>query len=75
MTPIQALQAATGWAAECCGKEAELGSIERGKLADLVVVNGDPLSDVSVLRDPANIAIVIKDGAIAANRRSAQTAR
>src|SRR5437870_6974545 len=66
MTPMQTLQAATGWAAECCGKEAELGTVERGKLADLVVVKGDPLADISVLRDPANIALVIKDGGIAA---------
>jgi imidazolonepropionase-like amidohydrolase len=75
MTPMQTLQAATGWAAECCGKEAELGTVERGKLADLVVVKGDPLADISVLRDPANIALVIKDGAIAANRFSGLTRR
>ena len=68
MTPTQALQAATGWAAECCGKEAELGTVEKGKLADLVVVKGDPLADISMLRDPARIALVLKDGAIAANR-------
>jgi imidazolonepropionase-like amidohydrolase len=68
MTPMQALQAATGWAAECCGREADLGTVERGKLADLVVVAGDPLADISLLRDPARIALVIKDGAIAANR-------
>ena len=75
MTPMQTLQAATGWAAECCGKEAELGTIERGKRADLVVVKGDPLADISVLRDPANIALVIKDGEIAANRFSGPTLR
>ncbi|MBV9967454.1 MAG: amidohydrolase family protein, partial [Alphaproteobacteria bacterium] len=68
MTPMRALQAATGWAAECCGKEAELGTVEKGKLADLVAVSGDPLADISVLRDPARIALVIKDGAVAANR-------
>jgi imidazolonepropionase-like amidohydrolase len=75
MTPMQALQAASGWAAECCGKEAEVGTVERGKLADLVVVKGDPLADISVLRDPANIALVIKDGATAASRLSATTSR
>src|SRR5882672_10477287 len=68
MTPMQALQAATGWAAECCGREADLGTVEPGKLADLVVVAGDPLADIAVLRDPARIALVIKDGAIATNR-------
>jgi imidazolonepropionase-like amidohydrolase len=68
MSPMQALQAATGWAAECCGKEAELGTVEPGKLADLVVVSGDPLADIAVLCDPARIALVIKDGKVAANR-------
>src|SRR3954469_6440960 len=71
MTPMQALQAATGWAAECLGWEDRLGTMERGKLADFVVVKGDPLADISVLRAPANIALVIKDGKIAANRMPA----
>ena len=64
---MQALQAATGWAAECLGWE-DLGIVAPGKLADLVVVNGDPLADIAVLRDPAKIALVVKDGAVAANR-------
>lgn len=68
MTPMQALQAATGWAAECLGQENDLGTVTPGKLADLVVVNGDPLADIAVLCDPARVALVIKDGAIAANR-------
>lgn len=68
LTSMQAIQAGTSWAAECCGKEAGLGTLEKGKLADLVVVNGDPLADISVLRDATNIALVIKDGAVAANR-------
>ncbi len=70
MTPMQALQAATGWAAECLGQEADLGTVEAGKLADLVVVAGDPLADITVLRDTKRIALVIKDGAVAANRMS-----
>jgi imidazolonepropionase-like amidohydrolase len=68
MTPMQALQAATGWAAECIGREAELGTVEAGKLADLVVVAGDPLADITVLRDTTRIALVIKDGVVAASR-------
>ena len=50
LTPLQALQAATGWAAECIGRERELGTIEKGKLADVIAVAGDPLADVD---DPA----------------------
>jgi imidazolonepropionase-like amidohydrolase len=68
MTPLQAMRAATGWAAECIGREQDLGTIENGKLADLVVVAGDPLADVAVLQNPENIALVIKSGEIAVNR-------
>jgi len=68
MTPMQAVQAATGWAAECLGQEANLGTIEQGKFADLVVVDGDPLADIAMLKDPARIALVVKDGKIVANR-------
>src|SRR5205823_1971796 len=52
MTPMQALQAATGWAAECLGEEADLSKVESGKLADIVVVAGDPQADIGVLCDP-----------------------
>jgi len=68
MTPLQALRAATGWAAECIGREQDLGTIENGKLADLVVVAGDPLAEVTILQNPDNIALVIKGGEIAVNR-------
>jgi imidazolonepropionase-like amidohydrolase len=68
LTPLQALRAATGWAAECLGLKRDLGTVEKGKLADLVVVAGDPLGDVAMLQDPARIALVLKGGEIAANR-------
>jgi imidazolonepropionase-like amidohydrolase len=68
MTPLHALRAATGWAAECIGREKDLGTIEKGKLADIVMVAGDPLADVTVLQKPEQIALVIKDGAVAAAR-------
>ena len=71
LSPMQAIQAATLWAAECCGKEAELGTVEKGKLADLVVVAGDPLADIAVLREAKNIALVLKGGAVAADRMKA----
>jgi imidazolonepropionase-like amidohydrolase len=45
-----------------------LGTVEKGKLADLAIVNGDPLADIAVLREAKNIALVVKDGAIAASR-------
>jgi imidazolonepropionase-like amidohydrolase len=68
LTPLQALQAATGWAAECLGLEHDIGTVEKGKLADLVIVAGDPLSDINLLQDPERIALVLKGGEIAANR-------
>ena len=68
LTPLQALRAATGWAAECLGLEQDIGTLEKGKLADLIVVAGDPLSDVTVLQNPERIALVLKGGEIAANR-------
>ena len=62
MSPMQAIQAATGWAAECVGLEEEIGTIRAGKLADLLVVDGDPLRDIGVLRDKALIKLVMKGG-------------
>jgi imidazolonepropionase-like amidohydrolase len=68
LTPMQALQAATGWAAECLGLEHEIGTVEKGKRADLVVVDGDPLADLRVLMDLARIRLVVKDGVVEARR-------
>src|SRR6267378_4668901 len=75
MTPMQALQAATGWAAECLGQEADLGTVEPGKLADLVVVAGDPLADIGGLRDADKIRLVLKGGEIATNRMDTRICR
>ena len=68
LTPTQAIQAATAWAAECLGLGRELGTVEKAKRADLVVVAGDPLADVKILQSEDRIRLVIKDGAIAARR-------
>ncbi len=67
MTTMQALVAATDWAAECCGLEKDLGTVERGKLADLVVVDGDPLSDITILQDKSRIKLVMKEGQVFSN--------
>ena len=68
MTPMQAIMAATGWAAECCGVEKEVGTVVRGKAADLVVVDGDPLRDITVLQDQSRIKLVMKEGRVYVNR-------
>ncbi|PYM63914.1 MAG: amidohydrolase family protein [Candidatus Rokuibacteriota bacterium] len=62
MSPMQALQAATSRAAECLALEQEIGTIEKGKWADLVVVDGDPLRDVRILQNPGRIKQVWKGG-------------
>ena len=64
MTPAQAIVSATGWAAECLGLERDIGTIEKGKLADLVVVEGDPLVDIKLLQDQDRIKMVFKGGLI-----------
>ncbi len=68
LTPMQAIQAATGWAAECVGLDREIGTLEKGKRADLIAVAGDPLADISLLADTNRIRLVLKDGVIAAHR-------
>ena len=40
------------------------GTVETGKIADLTIVDGDPLADMALLNEPSNIAIVIKEGCI-----------
>ena len=49
-TPMQVIQGATKWSAEMIGKDNELGTINVGKIADIVIVNADPLQDVQNLR-------------------------
>ncbi len=64
MSEMDAIVAATLGAATALRLQEQTGSIEVGKSADIVVVNGDPLTDISVLKDQRNIELVMKDGAI-----------
>ena len=61
MTPIQAIQAATINPARLLKQEATLGSLEKGKLADIVAVPGNPLNDMSLME---KVGFVMKDGQI-----------
>ena len=61
MTPTQAIQAATIVDAEMMGWQDQIGSIEKGKYADVVAVSGDPLKDITEL---ARVKFVMKGGKI-----------
>ena len=69
MTPMQALEAATVNAADLLGLSADVGTLEPGKRADLVAVDGDPLRDVTVLK---RVPFVMKDGAVFKDERAAR---
>ncbi len=64
MSPMEAIVSSTSLAAECLGWDKRLGSLEQGKLADLIITNTDPLEDIRTLEDPDNIRLVMKDGVI-----------
>jgi len=70
MTPEQALRTATTNAAELLGKEKELGAVAPGYFADLVAVEGDPLSDINVAIN--NVRWVMKAGGVVVDKTKAQ---
>ncbi len=68
MTPEQALRTATTNAAELLGKEKELGAVAPGYFADIVAVEGDPLTDVNVVLN--KVKWVMKGGAVMVNKKN-----
>jgi imidazolonepropionase-like amidohydrolase len=62
MSPAEALLCATRDAGAAADPEGMVGTLEEGKYADLVVVDGDPLADITILQDHDRITTVIKDG-------------
>jgi imidazolonepropionase-like amidohydrolase len=62
MAPLDVVRWATVNGAALMGRGDELGTVRAGKVADLLVVDGDPIGDISVLADPARIVAVMKDG-------------
>jgi len=64
MSPAEAIISATKNAAEATGLEKDIGTIEKGKIADLIAVEGDPLEDIGVLTDLEKIRLVICNGKV-----------
>ena len=64
-TPMQAIKAATSMSAEACGVADKLGTVEVGKIADLIVVGADPLEDITNLR---KLQMVFQDGKLVVDK-------
>jgi imidazolonepropionase-like amidohydrolase len=62
--PLDVIRWATRHGAELMGRSHELGSVRAGYLADLLVVDGDPLADISVLQDQTKLMAIIKGGTL-----------
>jgi imidazolonepropionase-like amidohydrolase len=69
MKPMDAILTATRNAAQALRMDKDLGTLEAGKYADLIAVDGDPLKNIRCLQDKKNIRIVMKEGRIYADRR------
>jgi imidazolonepropionase-like amidohydrolase len=65
MTPMEAIRATTVYGGQIMMRGHELGAVKDGFLADLLLVDGDPLANLSILRDPKRLLAVMKDGVFA----------
>ena len=65
MTPMEAIRSTTLYGGQIMMRGHELGVVRDGFLADLLLVDGDPLANLSILRDPKRILAVMKDGVFA----------
>jgi imidazolonepropionase-like amidohydrolase len=67
-TPLEVIKCATKTGAEIMGRGHELGTLEAGKLADVLVVNGDVLEDISILENSSQFLAVLQGGIVKAGR-------
>ena len=70
LSPMEAIVAATSTAARACSLEGELGTVEPGKVADLLVVDGDPLEEPRILLDRRRLWLVLQAGDPVAGTRT-----
>jgi imidazolonepropionase-like amidohydrolase len=61
-TPMEAITVCTRDNAFAVGLENEVGVLEAGKLADIIILKQNPVADIRVLQEPANLTTIIKDG-------------
>jgi imidazolonepropionase-like amidohydrolase len=61
-TPMEAIVGATKWGGEIMGRGDDLGLVRKGHLADLLLVDGDPLADIALLQDRSRLAAIMKGG-------------
>ena len=64
MSPLAAVRAGTQVAAELLGLGETLGTVTAGKIADLVVCDGDPIADIGLLAEPANLVLIAQGGRV-----------
>jgi len=69
MTPMDAIIASTKIGAEALGLDNEIGTLERGKKADLLIVDGNPLENIAILQNKKKLLVVMKDGQVVVDRR------
>ena len=74
MTPMQAIVATTKTASECIHMQNDVGTLEPGKFADLLIVDGDPLDDIRILQDKARLALIMQGGQASQERDVASAA-
>jgi len=61
MSPMEAIKSATGSAADLLGMSEKIGSISKGKFADIIAIEGDPILDIKAMK---NVAFVMKEGKV-----------
>ncbi|MGV3662072.1 MAG: amidohydrolase family protein [Prosthecobacter sp.] len=72
-TPLETIRCATLGGAKIMGREHELGTLEKGKLADVLVVEGDVVRDISILENRDNLLAVMQGGVVKAGRMTKPT--
>ena len=73
-SPLETITCATRTGAEIMGREREFGTAVPGKLADLLIVDGDVLADISLLEDRSRILAVMQGGVVKAGRLARRAA-